>query len=293
MTLGLFIGCMTSVLVTSGQRPAPPVDTAEVRLAIHVIKTGIPHGPLASYEVHRLAAYHALLGEADSAFKFLNTPVEHSDEMLEVFQDQRFDNIREHAHWDHTMQGILERWQAQTPEGNIDYLLAIKEIFYKDQVLRAELEEIAITEGRDSEAFRKQAQAAYVQDSLNLWRLDALIDQYGWPTVAAVGAGQVSDVVTALLHAALSLKLKYAQEVEQAAALGEIPKVLLCYYRDKISIEQNGAQDYGTQVYWDKESGEIRLFPIEDAHDVDRRRSEMGLDSLHHYVNRMQESYSH
>lgn len=293
MTLGLLIGCMTSVLVTSGQRAAPAVDTAEVRLAIHVIKTGIPHGPLASYEVYRLAAYHAVLGEADSAFKFLNIPVEHSDEMLEVFQDQRFDNIRGHVHWDNSVQGILERWQAQTPEGNIDYLLAIKQIFYKDQLLRVELEEVASAQGRDSKAFRQQAEAAYVQDSLNLWRLDALIDQYGWPTTATVGAGQVSDVVTSLLHAGLSLKLKYAQEVEQAAVLGEIPKVLLCYYRDKISIEQQGIQHYGTQVYWDDEKREIRLFPIEDAHDVDRRRTEMGLDSLHHYVNHMQESYSH
>ena len=55
------------------------------------------------------------------------------------------------------------------------------------------------------------------------------------------------------------------------------------FFTDKIRVDENKPQLYGAQVR-KKENGEIELIEIEDRENVNKRRKELGMESLEKYL---------
>lgn len=58
------------------------------------------------------------------------------------------------------------------------------------------------------------------------------------------------------------LKLKYLPVIEQAVKNGNMRLKDYAMFKDKIEIEQNKSQIYGSQLVWNNDDGQYELLPI-------------------------------
>lgn len=58
------------------------------------------------------------------------------------------------------------------------------------------------------------------------------------------------------------LKLKYLPVIEQAVKNGNMRLKDYAMFKDKIEIEQNKCQIYGSQLVWNNDDGQYELLPI-------------------------------
>jgi len=70
----------------------------------------------------------------------------------------------------------------------------------------------------------------------------------------------------------------------------EVRKADYAYLWDRVAVNHDREQRYGTQPNWDcNEDGTLNFMPMEDPANVDARRSEMGLGPAQEELDRMAE----
>jgi hypothetical protein len=133
---------------------------------------------------------------------------------------------------------------------------------------------------KDSPAVKRLSEI----DRENTERMKEVVKQHGWPGKSLVGTDGAQAAWLLVQHAdhdrlfqkrCLDL-LKVA--VEKGEATGE----QLAYLTDRVRVGEKKPQVYGTQLQW--ADGRLRLQPIEDEANVDRRRKAVGLPPLADYL---------
>ncbi|OGN07089.1 MAG: hypothetical protein A2669_02280 [Candidatus Yanofskybacteria bacterium RIFCSPHIGHO2_01_FULL_48_25b] len=117
----------------------------------------------------------------------------------------------------------------------------------------------------------------------NTNRMREIVEKIRWPTISKVGES-VSNMAWLLVqHADHDVEFqKMALELMKAVAPGDVSKRNIAYLEDRVRVNADQPQLYGTQF-----SGETRETyepkPIEDPERVDERRKEMGMETLGEY----------
>jgi len=136
----------------------------------------------------------------------------------------------------------------------------------------------------------KEAAAATLQiDQDNQRRLDAIIREHGWPTVALVGRKASASAWTVTQHADLPYQKKYLDQMTAAANGGELSWALLATSIDRIRVREGKPQVYGSQFH--EVNGQLVPQPIEDEAHVDERRAKVGMQPLAEYKRLMEEFF--
>ena len=115
----------------------------------------------------------------------------------------------------------------------------------------------------------------------NAARLEAIVDEHGWPGRSLAGDDGAEAAWRILQHAIgrPDLVRRYLPLLQAAAAVGEIPDWQPAYVLDRIRFFEGNPQVYGTQYDWDEE-GFSRLWPVEDPEHVNEKRKSVGLPPL-------------
>ncbi len=121
-------------------------------------------------------------------------------------------------------------------------------------------------------------------DSLNMARVEEIIQWYGYPGKSKVGEEQASTAWLVIQHAPLEKQEQYFPLIEAAAQQGEIRKSDWALLLDRIRMRKGLPQVYGSQIVRDPNSGAWIVHPIENEADVDKRRAEIGLEPLEDYA---------
>lgn len=152
-----------------------------------------------------------------------------------------------------------------------------------DQSYRRELAELEKKHGRESaelkEAWTKQAAI----DGQNIQRLEAIIDQYGWPGIKRFGVKAGSAAFLILQHSDLQYQKKYLPLVREAAAQGEMRGSSLALLEDRVRLREGHKQIYGSQVVRNS-ANEWEPLPLEDEEKVHALRAGVGLPPLADYL---------
>lgn len=115
----------------------------------------------------------------------------------------------------------------------------------------------------------------------NTARLSSIIEQYGWPRMSLVGEEGTHAAWLIVQHSignppfmrhCLSL-------LKKAAIENEAPPWQAAMLEDRICMFEGRPQVYGSQFRSDK-NGELNPFPIENPEFVNRRRLEVGLNTI-------------
>lgn len=107
-------------------------------------------------------------------------------------------------------------------------------------------------------------------DTANLRRVQAIINQFGWPGRSLVGERASGAAWSVIEHADIDTQKMYIDMMTQAAEAKEFSPTLVATAVDRIAIHDGKAQVYGT----DKNA------PIDDADHVNDRRAKIGLPPL-------------
>ncbi len=144
----------------------------------------------------------------------------------------------------------------------------------EDHRVRAEL----VTSGALFQGYNSRMAEVHQR---NAQRLDAIIEQHGWPGNSLVGE-EAADAAWLVLQHAIGnpvLQRKCLPLLRESAKLGEIKAFQVACLEDRICVFEGRPQRYGTQFDWD-ESGMMSPHPLQEPQQVDSYRQSVGLGPL-------------
>jgi hypothetical protein len=118
-------------------------------------------------------------------------------------------------------------------------------------------------------------------DNENQEELKKIIEKIGWPTISKVGAVTSKEAWLIAQHSDYDFQKKCLSLMKNNK--NDIRGIDLAYLTDRTLIRENKPQIYGTQLTKNKE-GKLEPHPIKDRKNVDRRREEIELKKLDHYI---------
>lgn len=112
-------------------------------------------------------------------------------------------------------------------------------------------------------------------------RLEAIVDDHGWPGSGRVGE-EASRAAWILLQHAISrpdVQHRGLRWLQEAVARGEAPPVQAAMLEDRVRVLEGRPQLWGTQFDWD-DDGALGSLPVDDPARVEERRRALGLPPL-------------
>lgn len=227
----------------------------------------------------------ALAGEKDSAFDQLfeiSNEGEYAD-LWQISSDGDFGSLRTDERWMDILNRVSEnKKQAEAHVAEVASILEI--VYYDDQKYRQETGEIQEKYGRDSEEVRAHWDLIQKQDSINLIKVEKVLDEHGWLGSEVIGRHANSALFLVIQHADIETQKKYLPMLRDAVKRGDAGPADLALLEDRVALRQGNKQIYGSQIGMDRETGEYYVSPLQDPDNVNRRRAEVGLGPIEDYI---------
>ena len=153
-----------------------------------------------------------------------------------------------------------------------------------DEKFRNRLDEVEGKYGADSREMEALFAEMKKADSVNLIKVSAILDQYGWLGVDDIGEQGNTTLFMVIQHSDLDAQLKYLPVMREAVKNGKAKAGQLALLEDRVALEKKEKQVYGSQVSWNRKTGAYYLAPLIDPDNVDQRRKEVGLPPLADYL---------
>lgn len=127
-------------------------------------------------------------------------------------------------------------------------------------------------------------------DERNQERLESIIDEHGWPTIAKVGV-EASNAAWLIVQHAPDLKfMERCLNIMESLKPGEVNPANIAYLKDRVLMHNGKPQIYGTQ--FQGFGKDIKVYPIDDVENVDKRRKSVGLGSFAKYESKLRGFYA-
>lgn len=130
--------------------------------------------------------------------------------------------------------------------------------------------------------FSENNYLVYAIDAGNGARIHQIINDNGYPTQDMIGPEAMKAFWLLVQHQDLDPKLQ-----EACLAHCDFEPKEKAYLEDRVRVNSGRPQFYGTQ--FTRKDGKLVPRPIEDEALVDKRRSEIGLESMEEYSRKMNE----
>jgi hypothetical protein len=141
-----------------------------------------------------------------------------------------------------------------------------------------ELRDRLIQNGQLGEGYNEEMKELH---NRNATILNEIIEAIGYPTIDKVGK-EASEAAWLVIQHSIGrpdLMRKCAALLEKAVEEKKADPLNLAYLTDRIAVHEGKLQLYGTQFDWDK-NGELSAQPIDDLAKVNKRRKEIGLNTV-------------
>lgn len=190
-------------------------------------------------------------------------------------------------HTDERWSKLCEQVKAnkEKAEAHLNRPLAaeLDSIYEDDQQGRKELDTVEAKYGRDSKEVKELWQKINRQDSIDLVKVENILNTYGWPGVDEVKMRGNSAVFLVIQHAPLKVQEQYLPIMREAVKKQKAQPGQLALLEDRVALGEGKKQIYGSQIGVSPD-GSFYISPLEDPDNVDKRRAEVGLGHLSDYV---------
>jgi hypothetical protein len=236
-------------------------------------------------ELYGAARAWAMIGNADSAFRKIDRVMTYGtyEDKVKVPAEPAFATLRKDPRWN-TL--VLARAVKAEPFSSKHQPLRARldSIYREDQKYRLMMDSVAKKHGFESEQVRSLWAKMAAVDSVNLIKVKAILDRYGWLGVPEVGQQGNSTLFLVIQHADSATQVQYLPVMRKAVKEGKAEASQLALLEDRVALRQGRKQIYGSQVSRDPQTGQYSVLPLEDPDNVDKRRAAMGLPPLADYV---------
>ncbi len=157
-------------------------------------------------------------------------------------------------------------------------------IAVEDQTLRLILPEIGKKFGNGSDEENFIWSLINKQDIICLNSTLKILNQYGWLGKSRVGDKANQALWLVIQHAEFEQQEKYLPLLKKSVKNGESEGWHQAFLEDRILMYKKMNQIYGSQAIWDKSISKMKIYPIEDLENVNKRREEIGLEPIEEYA---------
>ena len=161
-------------------------------------------------------------------------------------------------------------------------------IFDDDQKYRLQIDAIEKKFGWDSKEMKAHWKIINEKDSLNLLKIKAILDKYGWLGDDVISGKGNATLFLVIQHSNLATQEKYLPMMREAVKNNKAQGSSLALLEDRVALGEGKKQLYGSQIGRDTETQLYYVLPLEDPDNVDKRRAGVGLPPLADYVKRWQ-----
>ncbi|MEJ6545436.1 MAG: hypothetical protein QNL89_03600 [Flavobacteriaceae bacterium] len=167
-----------------------------------------------------------------------------------------------------------------TAENQVNLMALLDTIWNTEQRpirLRDSLMEIY---GAESELVKTQ-QAIYKSNhKINERKVKNLLNTNGWPTKEMAGEQGNWTICNVIQHSNNEVRIQYLPMMRQAVIDKKLEPRFLVRTEDRIATERGELQIYGGQMKYYPETKQFNLWPVFEPENIDKRRTEIGLDSI-------------
>lgn len=158
-------------------------------------------------------------------------------------------------------------------------------VFDDDQSGRRYIDTITRKYGLHSRQMDSLMRIMGDKDSINLVKVTAILDKYGWLGIDDIGEKANTALFIVIQHADgdTAIQRKYLPVMRLAVQHKKAQPDQLALLEDRVLTNQGKPQIYGTQVHAGK-NGKNVFFPITDERNVNKRRAAIGLEPLEVYA---------
>lgn len=119
-------------------------------------------------------------------------------------------------------------------------------------------------------------------DLINLVKIEKIIEKQGYPGKSLVGEKESDVAWEVIQHSTLEVRKKYLTLLKNEADKNEIRFTLYALTLDRILMEENKPQKYGSQaksvILKTTEEKKLIIWPIDNPKNVDKLRRKAGFD---------------
>ncbi|MFD2572878.1 DUF6624 domain-containing protein [Spirosoma soli] len=162
----------------------------------------------------------------------------------------------------------------------------LETIYETDQRPRLKMDTVGKLEGFKSPRVALLLEEMRQADSVNLLKIEQIIQQYGYPGKQLVGDQLSVTAWLVIQHAPLPIQEKYLPLMQKAADKGDLSKGNIALLVDRIRLRNGLKQLYGSQIHTHSDGKPDGFHPIEDEINVNKRRAEVGLEPIEDYARR-------
>jgi hypothetical protein len=302
----IFTLCVFSVsFITESQispppPPPPPTASGITARADSLVNEGNIRDAIAEYSklvkknpqdkriIYNYARVLSIYHQTDSAFKYLYRACD-IEPSASPFTDPYLINLREDSRWKDFEDYNINRINLQTasPIKDTGYARQLWKLLCLDQYSFYETSLAARKLGPDSPVVSALRRLQDIKNKNNLKELEVLLSEKGWPKRSQVGPEASSAAFYILQHSNAAAQEKYITMFEECCRENEADWHQYALMFDRMRMNQNKPQRYGTHTYLDPSAGRPdELYPLEDEARVDEWRTEIGLEPLKDYLDK-------
>lgn len=145
---------------------------------------------------------------------------------------------------------------------------------------------------KKDQLMRKSGKFDKNTDIENTKKLKKIIYKYGWPDIDLVGKKASHGAWLIAQHADHNVRFqeKCLKLLKNKLKENKVSSQEIAYLTDRIRVNKNLPQIYGTQFYLNKKKG-FTHSPIKDRKNLDKRREKFNLESFFEYKKRLTKTY--
>ena len=237
---------------------------------------------------YNASCIYALAGNNDGAFRhlFITANQLKWDNLSHLKRDTDLTSLHSDTRWKKLVSIVTANKKETEKYFDKDLVSILDKIYFDDQSTRSQLMAKEKKYGRDSKEMKDFWQTILKKDSINLIKVSTILDTQGWPSKKKVGTRGNSTLFLVIQHANQETQEKYLPMIKKAVAENNLPKRQYAMFYDRLILRRGERQIYGTQLAMSKESKKPYVLPLKDPRNVDKRRAEMGLNTMQENLNR-------
>jgi hypothetical protein len=245
---------------------------------------------------YNAACSWALSNFTDSAFILLNqiAITTKYSEYDEITKDEDLNSLHNDIRWTELIKLVKENKNKIEEKYNHKLIHLIDSMATEDQKWRGLTRQLANNEIDSIKYPRKIIYANFhLTDSLNYFLCKRILDNYGFPNYEIVGNKTSNNFWLLVQHQDLRVSFqdsaltKMKVEVDRGLASGSN----YAYLIDRIRVNSNQFQIYGTQMQLNKEKTSYETKPVIEPEKLNERRKLVGLGTIEEYIIIMNKRY--
>ncbi|MCW5518164.1 DUF6624 domain-containing protein [Muriicola sp. Z0-33] len=169
---------------------------------------------------------------------------------------------------------------SKTAEHPENLIAVLDTIWQREQLPIRARDSLIKLYGTESELVKEQQSIYKNNHIINERKVKNILDSYGWPTKEMSGEQGNWTICNVIQHSDNEVRIHYLPMMRQAVKDKKLEPRFLVRAEDRIATERGDLQIYGGQMKYYPETKSFNVWPVLDPKNIDKRRAEIGLDSI-------------